>query len=106
MRILIVSQMWPGPSDPDLGSFVATNAAALEALGHDVDRAVIDHRGGSRLKYPRLCLDAVRGARRMVGPAKKRKTPKRRAKVRKAVKRKAAAKRKPARKTTVRRKKR
>ena len=34
-------------------------------------------------------LSAVRGARRLVGPAKKRKTVKRRAKARKAVKRKA-----------------
>ncbi len=64
MRILIVSQMWPGPSDPDLGSFVATSARELDGLGHTVERAVIDHRGGSRLKYPRLCLDAVRAARR------------------------------------------
>jgi glycosyltransferase involved in cell wall biosynthesis len=64
MRILIVSQMWPGPADPDLGSFVATLAGQLESLGHEIDRAVIDHRGGSRLKYPRLCLDAVRRARR------------------------------------------
>jgi glycosyltransferase involved in cell wall biosynthesis len=64
VRILIVSQMWPGPADPDLGSFVATIAAELDGLGHTVDRAVIDHRGGSRLKYPRLCVDAVRAARR------------------------------------------
>jgi glycosyltransferase involved in cell wall biosynthesis len=64
MRILIVSQMWPGPSDPDLGAFVATVAGELEALGHAVDRAVIDHRGGSRLKYPRLCAGAVFAARR------------------------------------------
>jgi glycosyltransferase involved in cell wall biosynthesis len=64
MRILIVSQMWPGPSDPDLGSFVASIAGELGALGHVVDRAVIDHRGGSRLKYPRLCADAVAAARR------------------------------------------
>jgi glycosyltransferase involved in cell wall biosynthesis len=64
MRILIVSQMWPGPADPDLGSFVATVAGELEGLGHTVDRAVIDHRGGSRLKYSRLCVDAVRAARR------------------------------------------
>ena len=34
-------------------------------------------------------LNAVRGARRLVGPAKKRKTAKRRAKAKKAVKRKA-----------------
>lgn len=64
MRILIVSQMWPGPSDPDLGAFVATIAGELEALGHAVERAVIDHRGGSRLKYPQLCADAVAAARR------------------------------------------
>lgn len=64
MRILIVSQMWPGPADPDLGGFVATIAGELEALGHTVDRAVIDHRGGSRMKYPRLCADAVRASRR------------------------------------------
>ncbi|HEY5197506.1 MAG TPA: glycosyltransferase [Solirubrobacteraceae bacterium] len=64
MRILIVSQMWPGPADPDLGGFVATIAGQLEGLGHTVDLAVINHRGGSRRKYPRLCLDAVRMARR------------------------------------------
>jgi glycosyltransferase involved in cell wall biosynthesis len=64
VRILIVSQMWPGPADPDLGSFIATIAGELGALGHTVDRAVIDHRGGSRLKYPRLCRDAIRAARR------------------------------------------
>jgi glycosyltransferase involved in cell wall biosynthesis len=68
MRILIVSQMWPGPADPDLGSFVATVAGELEDLGHTVDRAVIDHRGGSRLKYPRLCVEAVRRARPRAGP--------------------------------------
>jgi hypothetical protein len=53
-------------------------------------------------------LTAVRGARRFVGPAKKRKTVKRRAKVKKAAKRKAVAKRRPAKKSarkTVRRKK-
>ena len=49
-------------------------------------------------------LTAVRGARRLVGPAKKRKAVKRRSKAKKAVKRKTAAKRRPATKT-VRRKK-
>ena len=61
MRILVVSQMWPGPEDPDLGAFVAQVARELEALGHDVDRAVIDHRGGAPTKYLGL---AVRAARR------------------------------------------
>ena len=61
MRILIVSQMWPGPRDPDLGVFVEQVARELDALGHDVDRAVLDRRGGPPTKYLRL---AVRAARR------------------------------------------
>lgn len=64
MRILLVTQMWPGPSDPDLGSFLVPVAGELEALGHRVDVVAIDHRGGSRAKYPRLCREAVQAARR------------------------------------------
>jgi glycosyltransferase involved in cell wall biosynthesis len=64
MRILIVTQMWPGPSDPDLGSFVAVSARELERLGHAVDVAAIDHRGGGPAKHARLTADAVRAARR------------------------------------------
>jgi glycosyltransferase involved in cell wall biosynthesis len=63
MRILVVSQMWPGPDDPDLGAFVALAAGELEALGHEVDRAVIDRRGGSKLKYLQLARDARRRPR-------------------------------------------
>ena len=37
MRVLVVSQMWPGPDDPDLGAFVAQIAHELEALGHEAD---------------------------------------------------------------------
>ena len=56
--------MWPGPSDPDLGSFLVPVARELEQLGHEVDVARIDHRGGSRLKYARLTADSLAAARR------------------------------------------
>jgi len=59
MRILLVSQMYPGPSEPDLGAFIAQIDRELQAQGHAIERAVIDHRGGSRLKYARLAGDAL-----------------------------------------------
>jgi glycosyltransferase involved in cell wall biosynthesis len=62
MRILLVSQMYPGRADPDLGIFVAGLERELIAQGHELERAVIDHRGGSRTKYVRLGADAVRVA--------------------------------------------
>jgi glycosyltransferase involved in cell wall biosynthesis len=64
MRILLVSQMYPGPTAPDLGVFVADLASALEDRGHELAYAVIDKRGGSRAKYLGLGRDAVREARR------------------------------------------
>ena len=36
MRILLVSQMYPGPTAPDLGVFVADLASALEDRGHEL----------------------------------------------------------------------
>jgi len=63
MRILLVSQMYPGPSDPDLGAFVAQIERELEHQGHVTARAVIDARGGPPTKHLRLGLDAVRRAR-------------------------------------------
>lgn len=56
--------MYPGPRDPDFGIFVAGMARELGARGHEVRRAVIDHRGGSRLKHARLAADALIAARR------------------------------------------
>ena len=53
LRILLVSQMYPGPSDPDLGIFVANLERELLARGHEIERAVVDRRGGSRLQAPR-----------------------------------------------------
>jgi glycosyltransferase involved in cell wall biosynthesis len=64
MRILLVSSMWPGPADPDYGVFVEQVAEGLQAMGHEVLPAVVDHRGGSRAKQGRLLLDAVRHARK------------------------------------------
>jgi glycosyltransferase involved in cell wall biosynthesis len=64
MRILVVSQMFPGPEAPDLGIFVADLCRELERRGHELRYAVIDRRGGSRTKYARLFADSVREARR------------------------------------------
>ena len=62
MRILLVSQMYPSAAAPDLGVFVAGLERALLELGHEVERAVVDHRGRSRVKYVRLGRDAIRAA--------------------------------------------
>jgi glycosyltransferase involved in cell wall biosynthesis len=61
MRILLVSQMYPGPSDPDLGPFVAQVERALAERGHRVDRAVLDTRAGGKLRYVTLARRAWRG---------------------------------------------
>jgi glycosyltransferase involved in cell wall biosynthesis len=45
LRILLVSQMYPGPGDPDLGTFVADLERGLAARGHELARAVVDERG-------------------------------------------------------------
>ena len=54
MRILLVSPMYPGPDDPDLGVFVAQLERALAERGHAFDRAVLDSRSGGRLRYLKL----------------------------------------------------
>jgi len=64
VRILLVTQMWPGPRDPDLGVFVFDVARELGRLGHDVDVSAIDRRGGGPAKYARLSGAAVAAARR------------------------------------------
>ena len=51
MRILLVSQMYPGPADPDLGTFVAQTERRSCARGHEVERAVLDTRAGGKLRY-------------------------------------------------------
>jgi glycosyltransferase involved in cell wall biosynthesis len=63
MRILLVSQMYPGPEDPDLGVFVAQVAEALRGRGHELDLAVIDRRAGGKLRYLGLARRARRAPR-------------------------------------------
>jgi glycosyltransferase involved in cell wall biosynthesis len=63
MRILLVSQMYPGPDAPALGSFVATLEQALADRGHEIERAVVDRPGG-RGRHARLALDVLGAARR------------------------------------------
>ncbi|MEA2272835.1 MAG: hypothetical protein QOI98_1543, partial [Solirubrobacteraceae bacterium] len=65
LRILIVTQFWPGPTDPDLGVFVAQLADELGRRGHEIEQVSVDHRGGSRLKHVRLGWQALRAALRM-----------------------------------------
>jgi glycosyltransferase involved in cell wall biosynthesis len=64
VRILLVSQMYPGPEDPDLGTFVAQLERALAARGHEIERAVLDRRAGGKLRYSVLASRAVRAVRR------------------------------------------
>src|SRR3954447_19889497 len=63
MRILLVSQMYPGPGAPDLGTFVAQVERALVERGHDVDRAVLGTRAGGKLRYLDLAQRTARAAR-------------------------------------------
>jgi glycosyltransferase involved in cell wall biosynthesis len=64
MRVLLVTQMWPTESEPDLGAFLLPLRRELIDLGHEVDVVAISRRGGSPAKYARLAADAVRAARR------------------------------------------
>jgi glycosyltransferase involved in cell wall biosynthesis len=64
VRILLVSQMYPGPADPDLGVFVAQLERALEERGHELERAVLDSRGGGKRRYAILAMRTLRSARR------------------------------------------
>jgi D-inositol-3-phosphate glycosyltransferase len=64
MRILLVSQMYPGPADPDLGVFVRGLEEQLVTRGHEVERAVLDRRGVNKLKYLRLTRATLAASRR------------------------------------------
>ncbi|HET8606883.1 MAG TPA: glycosyltransferase, partial [Gaiellaceae bacterium] len=63
MRILLVSQMYPGPDDPDLGVFVRGLELALRDRGHEVELAVLDRRAGGKARYLEL-LRRTRAAAR------------------------------------------
>jgi len=59
VRILLVSQMYPGPADPDLGAFVAQLERELRARGHVIERAVVDRRGGPPTRHAGLAARSV-----------------------------------------------
>src|SRR5438128_2970322 len=63
VRILLVSQMYPGPDAPDLGTFVAQVEHALVARGHEVELAVLDTRAGGKLRYLTLARRTVAAKR-------------------------------------------
>jgi glycosyltransferase involved in cell wall biosynthesis len=63
VRILLVSQMYPGPSTPDFGTFVAELEAGLAARGHELARAVVDDRA-ARTRHVALARDVAATARR------------------------------------------
>jgi glycogen(starch) synthase len=56
--------MWPGPDDPDFGSFLVPIVRELRALGHAVDVVAIDRRAGGPERHLRLAARAIRAARR------------------------------------------
>ena len=60
MRILFVTPMWPGPQDPDFGSFLVPIVDELERLGHEVDVVAITRRAGGPRRHLRLAIDPVR----------------------------------------------
>ena len=64
MKILLVSQMYPGPTDPDLGVFVRGLEQALAARGHVVERAVLDRRRSGKRKYLTLSAATLQASRR------------------------------------------
>jgi len=64
VKILLVSQMYPGPDDPDLGVFVKQLERALEERGHELRQAVLDSRGGGKKRYLTLAYRTLRAARR------------------------------------------
>jgi glycosyltransferase involved in cell wall biosynthesis len=63
VKILLVSQMYPGPDDPDLGVFVRQMEVALVERGHAVEPAVLDSRAGGKGRYFALARRTMRAAR-------------------------------------------
>jgi glycosyltransferase involved in cell wall biosynthesis len=54
VKILLVSQMYPGSDDPDLGSFVAQQEQVLRERGHEIELAVLDRRAGGKARFLEL----------------------------------------------------
>jgi glycosyltransferase involved in cell wall biosynthesis len=64
VRILLVSQMYPGAADPDLGVFVQQLERELARRGHELERVVIDRRRGGKRRYAALAARTAAAARR------------------------------------------
>jgi glycosyltransferase involved in cell wall biosynthesis len=64
VKILLVSQMYPGPDDPDLGAFVQGMERALAARGHVIERVVTEGRGGGKRRHLLLAREVRRAAGR------------------------------------------
>jgi len=64
VRILLVSQMYPGSGAPDLGVFVAQLERALRERGHEIELAVLDSRAGGKRRYATLAVGTLQAARR------------------------------------------
>jgi glycosyltransferase involved in cell wall biosynthesis len=68
LRILCLSNMYPGPDNPDYGAFIEVMCDAIERSGHEVERVVIDTRARGPLhtpaKYAGLAARAVARTRR------------------------------------------
>ena len=64
VRILLVSQMYPGPADPDLGIVRrADGATRSRDRGHEIDLAVLDRRGGGKRRFLELRRKVQRAPR-------------------------------------------
>ncbi len=63
MRILLVSQMYPGPRAPSLGTFVQQVERALAERGHEIERAVLTTHAGGKRRHLQLAREVRRAAR-------------------------------------------
>jgi glycosyltransferase involved in cell wall biosynthesis len=64
LRLLLVSQMYPGPDDPDLGAFVQGIERALGDRGHEIKRVVTEGRGGGKRRHLLLAREIRQASRR------------------------------------------
>jgi glycosyltransferase involved in cell wall biosynthesis len=64
VRILLVSQMYPGADEPDYGVFVRQLGDVLRERGHEVEPAVLTSRAGGKRKYLTLTRRVFAAARR------------------------------------------
>ena len=56
--------MYPSAAAPDFGVFVQGLERELAARGHELERVVLDRRGGGKLRHARLAMRAIGAARR------------------------------------------